>query len=541
MPDGRRRRRRRRRTAFCQWLNAIEGQGHEQEEQGGASGGHVKSLLDMDDDTLLEQIAYYFDLLKYDPPDNPVWFEYTEQQLTELYQRLAFYRIRGYEAVASTGRCISERVVKFSSDFLLSKGYFKCYEEDLEWYFDPELCWNAYYDDYQRLTLCDHGEYRDWDRCHLIRNTYEQDLAYVQYCEEISNETKWIDDFLANRPIEWKKLENVALLQALKVGASVRNVPISLFCDGLRVTPPLSTINYLVSIRGRNLPSRCRLTRLHAASVASPPPWPAPRPRPSPTRRSRLPGPHRARGDQPPPSRRAMTRVEPLPPHVKKLPPSPRVKKPQLPLPCVQEPPPPSLRVQEPPPLPIPARVRVLELALFAWRKKEDRDDESWTRGLRTIQGGVVWSIYEHLWSTKFDHFNYKGMDSVYFEIWKRVSKQNMDFTNALSEIHRQNMFPSRSHEIEYELKGKIHRFSMKDDYDAHVACINETVSEDHAELLIKEAVIKMCPKSKTYVDYARKKLGIAKDIGMVPKGPILEARPQCRRDNGEAKLSMDN
>ncbi|TVU37877.1 hypothetical protein EJB05_11219 [Eragrostis curvula] len=297
MPDGRRRRRRR--TAFCQWLNAIEGQGHEQEEQGGASGGHVKSLLDMDDDTLLEQIAYYFDLLKYDPPDNPVWFQYTEQQLTELYQRLAFYRIRGYE------------------------GYFKCYEEDLEWYFDPELCWNAYYDDYQRLTLCDHGEYRDWDRCHLIRNTYEQDLAYVQYCEEISNETKW------------KKLENVALLQALKVGASVRN----------------------------------------------------------------------------------------------------------------------------------------------------------------------------------------------------------MDFTNALSEMHRQNMFPSRSHEIEYELKGKIHRFSMKDDYDAHVACINETVSEDHAELLIKEAVIKMCPKSKTYVDYARKKLGIAKDIGMVPKGPILEVRPQCRRDNATEQI----
>ena len=34
------------------------------------------------------------------------------------------------------------------------------------------------------------GEYLDWSCYSKTRNTYAEDLAYVQYCEAIENETK---------------------------------------------------------------------------------------------------------------------------------------------------------------------------------------------------------------------------------------------------------------------------------------------------------------------------------------------------------------
>ena len=36
-----------------------------------------------------------------------------------------------------------------------------------------------------------------------------------------------------------------------------------------------------------------------------------------------------------------------------------------------------------------------------------------------------VFQIQEHMWSVKFD-FRHKGLDAVYFEIWKRVAKQKV-------------------------------------------------------------------------------------------------------------------
>ncbi|KAK3125709.1 hypothetical protein QOZ80_7BG0608730 [Eleusine coracana subsp. coracana] len=330
--------------------------------------GEDSALLDMDDAALSEKILYYFEWLSPvsndDTPDydRRHWHEYTPEQLTELYERLAFYRFRGYELSVLDRQLpkLDDAYMKalFCPAVLLEQGYFMYYEESLEWYFDPELCWNTYYDDYQRLTLRDYGDYRDWDRYHLIHNTYEQDLAYVQYCEAMANEIKWIEDYLVDRTIPpWTKVQNVALLQALRVAARLRNVPTHLVSSGLR----------------------------------------------------------------------------------------------------------------------------------------------------------------EHIWSINFDHSNYKGMDDVNFEIWKRVSKQNMSFTDALLEIHRQNICPLRNIDIKHELQNNPLRFSMKKNYEAHVACINERVTEDQARLLIKEALIKMRPKSKSYADYAKKKLDIAKDIDMMP------------------------
>lgn len=43
--------------------------------------------------------------------------------------------------------------ILYSSTNLYEEGYFQYYEESFDWYFDPELCENPQFDDYQRLVL----------------------------------------------------------------------------------------------------------------------------------------------------------------------------------------------------------------------------------------------------------------------------------------------------------------------------------------------------------------------------------------------------
>ncbi|TVU49136.1 hypothetical protein EJB05_00430, partial [Eragrostis curvula] len=290
----------------------------EDHKQGrGGAGEHVQALLDMDDDTVLDNISYYLDQLKFDPPDDCGYFPlspYEPQQLTEVYEQLALYRVRGYQHYSST-------------DFY-AEGYFQYYEESLEWYFDPELSEKPHFDNYQSLVLYDIGEYRDWDRYHSTLNTYDKDMAYVQYCEALANETKWIEDHLEHSNYE------------------------------------------------------------------------------------------------------------------------------------------------------------------------------------------------EHIWSILFDNSYYARMDCVYFEIWKRVAKLKKEFKEVLLELHRENIVPLRTLEIEYELNDVPRRFYMKDDYDAYVAVIDETASDDQARQLIMEAVVKMKPKPKVYLDYIKEKVDIAKDIWLIGKAP---------------------
>ncbi|CAN6356955.1 unnamed protein product [Urochloa humidicola] len=327
-------------------------------------GSSVQALLGMDDDTIEEKLYNCLIQLNDPPPKPPnYWSEYDEpQQITELYQRLALYRIRGYELqVHRKLPELDDATLKqrHPPQVLYDEGYFYHYEGSLEWCFDDELCKHAGFEDYQRLVLNNYGEYQDWDCYKSTLHTYEEDLAYVQYCEAIENETKWVDDYLADCSIPWKRVENVACLQSLKVAAGFPNVSPNLVTEGFK----------------------------------------------------------------------------------------------------------------------------------------------------------------EHMGSVRFDFWNYNGLDGVYFEIWKRVAKQNMDFTEALSEVHQEKMFPSRSFEIEQELeRNPPGIWSMKNKYDAYVACIGASISDDEARTLITDAVIKMSPKSKVYVDYARKKLEIAEEIGLITK-----------------------
>lgn len=69
---------------------------HKQEQERARM--NVQALLDMDSHKLSTEIRYWLGQLNYDHPKKPYYGStYELQQLTELYQRLALYRIRGYE------------------------------------------------------------------------------------------------------------------------------------------------------------------------------------------------------------------------------------------------------------------------------------------------------------------------------------------------------------------------------------------------------------------------------------------------------------
>nr|CAB3447212.1 unnamed protein product [Digitaria exilis] len=114
--------------------------------------------------------------------------------------------------------------LEYPASKLYDNGFFEYYEESLEWYFDPERCTSARFDNYQRLVLHGYRGYLDWDFYSSILNTYEEDVAYVQYFEEVANKTKWIEDYLGDSKIEWERIRSLALMQALEIAAGFPNV-----------------------------------------------------------------------------------------------------------------------------------------------------------------------------------------------------------------------------------------------------------------------------------------------------------------------------
>lgn len=332
----------------------------EHKREQGRARGHAQDLLDIDDETISKKISYFSKLLNDDSPERDYCPEYEPEELIELYERLALYRIRAYELTVDRKLAALDDVnlkLQYPSSKLYDEGFFEYYEESLEWYFDPELCKHAHFDDYQRITLRSCGKYLDWERYHSTLNTYEQDMAYVQYCEVLANETKWIED-MGDSTHRRNRIQDVVYIQFLETAVRFPNVSPLLVSYGFR----------------------------------------------------------------------------------------------------------------------------------------------------------------EHIRSMEFDH-SHKGLDGLYFEIWKRVAKGKMSFREALLEVHRKDMFPPLSIRIKLELEHTEWGHRMKDFYDAHVAGIDKMASDDKALELITEAVTEMFPRHRYYLDYAKKKLDIAKDIGLISKG----------------------
>ncbi|KAF8677842.1 hypothetical protein HU200_046434 [Digitaria exilis] len=343
-------------------IDAIEE--HKQEE--GSASGHVQALLDMDAETVTEKILYFSKRLNFDTPACGDYHpEYDQEQLNQLGEQLALYRIRAYELTVDRKLAeLSDENLKleYPASKLYDNGFFEYYEESLEWYFDPERCTSARFDNYQRLVLHGYRGYLDWDFYSSILNTYEEDVAYVQYFEEVANKTKWIEDYLGDSKIEWERIRSLALMQALEIAAGFPNV-----------SPLL-----------------------------------------------------------------------------------------------------------------------------------------------------VTYGFQEYINSIKRGCYS-KGLDGLYFEIWKRVAKEkvstSMSFKEALLEIDMKDMFPSRSCEIKYDLENNLGRSPIKKFVSSSLEHLSVQTSDDKARQLIREVIRGSVSKPLYYLDYARRKLDIADDIELIPKG----------------------
>ncbi|CAN6330605.1 unnamed protein product [Urochloa humidicola] len=120
----------------------------------------------------------------------------------------------------------------------------------------------------------------------------------------------------------------------------------------------------------------------------------------------------------------------------------------------------------------------------------------------------------EYASSISYDFNNLKDLDGVYFEIWKRVTKQEKSFQLALKEVYQLNKFPQRQGRLKYALE--IDRYFCESEFHCLTAGITKEVGEDKAFELIAMRIKRMCKKPKMYEQYARKKIKIAELLGLI-------------------------
>ncbi|CAM0871376.1 unnamed protein product [Alopecurus aequalis] len=106
--------------------------------------------------------------------------------------------------------------------------------------------------------------------------------------------------------------------------------------------------------------------------------------------------------------------------------------------------------------------------------------------------------------SMVYDYTFFKELDGVYFEIWRRITHERRSFKEALEEVYNLNRFPSRQRIMKAALE-----------FDDTMKRMEAKV-EDKAQELIEEAVKKQVNKPKSYAQYIRKKMDIARIIGIL-------------------------
>ncbi|CAO1939049.1 unnamed protein product [Urochloa humidicola] len=152
------------------------------------------------------------------------------------------------------------------------------------------------------------------------------------------------------------------------------------------------------------------------------------------------------------------------------------------------------------------------------WWKMRDR---AFRQAMKIATGFTKISVHlvrlafmEYVSSISYDFNNLKDLDGVYFEIWKRVTKQEKSFQLALKEVYQLNKFPQRQGRLKYALK--IDSYFCETEFHCLTADITEEVGEDKAFELISMRITRMCEKPKGYEQYARKKLKIAGLLGLI-------------------------
>ncbi|CAL4895532.1 unnamed protein product [Urochloa decumbens] len=123
-------------------------------------------------------------------------------------------------------------------------------------------------------------------------------------------------------------------------------------------------------------------------------------------------------------------------------------------------------------------------------------------------------AYYECIDDINMEYCWYKELDGVYFEIWKRVTKLK-SFREALDEVYKLDKFPLRQHVMKYALESNGCELEME--FHNCTKGISEEITEEKAHDLIAEAITKLRTRPKFYAQYIRKKIEIARAIGIIP------------------------
>uniref|UniRef100_A0A0A8XS28 Uncharacterized protein n=1 Tax=Arundo donax TaxID=35708 RepID=A0A0A8XS28_ARUDO len=130
-------------------------------------------------------------------------------------------------------------------------------------------------------------------------------------------------------------------------------------------------------------------------------------------------------------------------------------------------------------------------------------------------------SFTEYTWSVRFDNYWYNYYFNFYYDIWKRVAKEKMGFKDALRQVYESDRHFMDGSGIKAELASNgPNPGPLEHDYETYFAKISGELPEGEAERLIMETVKKIVLKHKIYIDYAKTKLGIAKEIGICTSNP---------------------
>ncbi|TVU10247.1 hypothetical protein EJB05_43764, partial [Eragrostis curvula] len=103
----------------------------------------------------------------------------------------------------------------------------------------------------------------------------------------------------------------------------------------------------------------------------------------------------------------------------------------------------------------------------------------------------------------------------AYLRVWKLVAKLKMSFRAALDEVYKLDKFPLRQHRMRVQLESD--GSEMENEFDICTAGITEDVAEDKVQELIADAITKLEGRLKFYAQYVRRKIEIARAIGVIP------------------------
>lgn len=118
--------------------------------------------------------------------------------------------------------------------------------------------------------------------------------------------------------------------------------------------------------------------------------------------------------------------------------------------------------------------------------------------------------VYDATW--------FKDYDGLYFEIWRRVTQEMKSFRDALEEVCSLNRFPLRQRRMKGALECDYTMELMETEYQTCTEAIASGDTEEKARKLIAEAVKTLVNKPKSYEQYIRKKIEIARIIRILPR-----------------------